>query len=171
MTAVLLVLIAGANVSPVLNFVAWLRGDQGKAVSWSGIAALSNGALALVAAADGCWPGVILCGAAAVFWAWGWWKNRGKRRRKALAVLGAKSRALRDALVANMPRPQPQGEPGVTTVMSHVLASGVQVLIGMAAGWFLARYARRLSGHGQPQPVCGCQHHYSMHHPAAGDRG
>lgn len=62
-------------------------------------------------------------GAAQHHWAWAggsavslaisvlswWWR---KNRRRVRAVLGAKSRALRDALAAKMPRPRPIFMPG-----------------------------------------------------------
>jgi hypothetical protein len=49
---------------------------------------------------------------AAVIWAWLWWQNRGRRRkRKALRALGHKIRARLAAMARNMPGPSPARRP------------------------------------------------------------
>jgi membrane protein implicated in regulation of membrane protease activity len=65
---------------------------------------------------NGVWQWSILSFAMAAVLAWLWWHRR-KRRRRAQAALGAKSRALRDALVrrtreAAKPRPVLRPVPG-----------------------------------------------------------
>ena len=57
-----------------------------------------NGVFAIADLLDGIWQIAILHALMSAICLWAWWHKR-KRRRRALAWLGSKSRALRDALV------------------------------------------------------------------------
>ncbi len=41
---------------------------------------------------------------------------------------------------------------------------------GIILGWLLCSLPARRRGPELPEPVCGCNHHYSMHDPAKGMR-
>lgn len=90
------------------------RGRQGRSVL--GVLIIGNVVIGTGDILDGSWPWSILSYATAVVLAWLWWRNR-KRRKRVLDALGAKSRALRDALVrrtreAAQPRPVLRPVPG-----------------------------------------------------------
>lgn len=79
-----------------------------------GAALLSFAASALLA---GDWPGVATRGTLAAVVLWDWWHTRRKRKDRAPLALGAKGKALRDALVrkareAAKPRPVLRPAPG-----------------------------------------------------------
>jgi hypothetical protein len=48
--------------------------------------------------------GVLVTGPMAIYYTWKWWNSWKDKRRKALALIGAKSRALRDRLVSELDR-------------------------------------------------------------------
>ena len=74
------------------------------------ILAGGNLAFALAEAIQADWPGAGVNGSLAVLLLWFWWLDHKRRKDRAPLALGAKSKALRDALVRRMrqvakPRP------------------------------------------------------------------
>lgn len=82
----------------------------------SGLLIAGNATIGLADIFNGAWPWSLASFACAAVLAWLWWHRR-KRRKRARGALGAKSRALRDALVrrtreAAQPRPVLRPVPG-----------------------------------------------------------
>lgn len=112
MTAFLLMPAAIALILGSLVFLRPAAGGPRYLLFW-GCLALGEALDAAFLALSGAWPPAAIYAAVALLAAWQWWRHwRRRRRDRARASLGAKSRALRDALVRRMreslaPRPGP----------------------------------------------------------------
>jgi len=112
MTWLLAAVIAGPSLAGTLAGWGYPHADGRRYAWWAlGDGLTVPGLLVLHA-----WPAAAMLAALAAWWAWQWWNRRRKSRAK--AWLGAKSKAVRDALVrklreARKPRPvlrpAPQG--------------------------------------------------------------
>jgi hypothetical protein len=99
---------AGLTIALAGNLAALAPTFRGHRPLWLLMAA-TDAFVGIIDTLDGTWPAAPAQFAIAAFCGWMWWR-RSDRRRRALAWLGAKSRAVRDALVrkareVSQPRP------------------------------------------------------------------
>jgi hypothetical protein len=111
---------AAGSATTVLALAAWVRSRRRRSLELDaavdGLLALANGLFAVAGILGRQWLWAAFSAAAAALMAWLWWRKR-RRKGRAKAWLGAKSRALRDALVAKQrevtrPRPVLRPVPG-----------------------------------------------------------